>query len=80
MKRNLWVAVSLGALLFAGCSGGDAPDPGTAKQAAQNIVYSKDERTGLCYPSVSSTSYAGYNLISITNVPCSPAVEKLLVQ
>lgn len=75
-----WGVVLLGMVFVVGCSGGEAPDPGTAKKAAQNIAYSKDERTGLCYASVSSMSYAGYNVISITNVPCSPAVEKLLGQ
>ncbi len=75
-----WTAVLLGVVFLTGCLGGDAPDPGTAKKAAQNVAYSKDERTGLCYASVSSVSYSGFNVISITNVPCSPAVEKLVGQ
>lgn len=66
-------------LLCAGCEGGDAPNAGVAAKAASNVKYSKDERTGLCFASVTSTSYYGYQVVSITNVPCKN-VEKYLEQ
>jgi hypothetical protein len=60
-----------------GCSGGDAPDRETANKAAASIVYSKDPRTGLCFGSVTSQTYSGFSVISITNLPCA-AVEKYI--
>ena len=71
--------VAICSIIISGCSGGNSPDPGTAKTAAKNVVYSKDDRTNLCFGFVTSTSYAGYNVVSITNVPCKE-VEHLLVK
>ncbi len=76
MKKSFMVFVAL--LLIASCYGGDAPRPEVAKAAAGNVVYSKDDRTGLCFASVTSTTHAGYQVVSITNVPCTPEVEKLV--
>ena len=40
----------------------------------KQIIYSKDSRTGLCYASMS----LGSNWAVLTNVPCTPEVEKLI--
>ena len=63
-----------------GCTGGNAPSPSTAKAAAQNLVYSKDARTGLCFGSISNISSAsGFDVVSIITVPCEK-VEHLPVK
>ena len=36
----------------------------------KEISYFKDKRTNLCFASVYSTSYNGYEVVSITHVPC----------
>lgn len=39
------------------------------------IVYVKDSKTGLCFATFGTGSYAAL----MTNVPCTPEVEKVLV-
>lgn len=67
------------AVMMSGCDGADAPRRDVADKAVANVVYSKDARTGLCFGTITSTSYAGYSVVSITAVPCA-SVEKYLVQ
>ncbi len=47
-------------------------------QKAQNLIYVRDNRTGLCFVRsyVTNSSMGSYDIYS--NVPCSPAVESLL--
>ena len=35
-----------------------------------SITYFKDVNTGLCFASVNSYSYMGYQIVSLTCVPC----------
>jgi hypothetical protein len=76
--RTILLGISIAALLVA-CEGGDSPNPTVAKSAAANIVYTKDPRSGLCFGSITSRSYSGYEVVSITNVPCEK-VDSLLVK
>ena len=69
----------LGTLSFVGCAGGDSPSRANSKSTAVNLVYSKDDRTGLCFGSIKSMTSAGWEVVSITNVPCDK-VENLLVK
>jgi hypothetical protein len=52
--------------LSVGCS--------TPTEASQGLRYSKDYRTGLCFAS----RYINANNVVMTNVPCTPEVEKLI--
>jgi len=36
----------------------------------KEISYFKDKRTNLCFAYIYSTSYRGYEVVSITYVPC----------
>ena len=71
--------VSLLAIAAMACEGGSSPSTSAAKSAAHSIVYSKDSRSGLCFGSVTSTTHAGFSVMSITNVPCEK-VEHLLAK
>lgn len=58
----------------------DTTDPvpkDRAVEAGRNLTYFRDERTGLCFAAVQSTSYYGYMVTSIANVPCEPRVVEL---
>ena len=50
----------------------------TRAEAANSILYVKDTRTGLCF--VSNEILTDINSIVLTNVPCTPEVEKLLLK
>lgn len=76
MKRTFLL---LTIITLVGCSGGNSPDWDTAKATAQNIMYSKDARSGLCFGSVISRTYYGFKVVSIAHVPCEK-VEHLLVK
>lgn len=43
----------------------------TTSERASWLVYTKDERTGLCFAMFEANA-------SFTNVPCAPEVERLL--
>lgn len=43
------------------------------KSLSEDLEYYKDTRTGLCF----SGMYIGYYATAITNVPCTPEVEKV---
>ena len=82
MKKVLLsaVAVLLPVSMLTECSnGGKAPGASVAKASANNIVYSRDSRSGLCFGSVISYTYGGNSTVSITNVPCEK-VDSLLVK
>ena len=52
--------------------------PSKADLKEDNIVYFKDSRTGVCYAALNSTGSGGYSSTTITYVPCTPEVEKLI--
>lgn len=66
-------------LCFMGCSEATRKDlfPSRA-ESANRILYVKDTRTGLCF--VSNEILTDINSIVLTNVPCTPEVEKLLLK
>lgn len=67
------------ALLVLSCDGPIEPDWTAARRQAQkdtqNITYTKDLRTKLCF---ATAGWMEGNSATITNVPCSPEVEKLI--
>lgn len=61
-------------ILFNSCSnntGGNMPS-----RQSNGITFFKDTITGLCFGKVSSMSYSGYGIESITCVPCD-SLKKL---
>jgi hypothetical protein len=50
----------------------------TRAEGANRILYVKDTRTGLCF--VSNEILTDINSVVLTNVPCTPEVEKLLLK
>jgi len=50
----------------------------TIQEKANSITYVKDSRTGLCF--VYNTVLTNVNSVIMTNVPCTPEVERLLVK
>jgi hypothetical protein len=61
----------------AGCGTmNSAPSKSDLKE--ENIVYFKDSRTGICYAALNSASTDGFSSTTITYVPCTPEVEKLI--
>ncbi len=79
MRKFVVMFIVVIVIAAAGCSGGESPSPSTAKLAASNIVYSKDDRSGLCFGTIESKTYGLYSVVSITTVPCEK-VERLLVK
>jgi hypothetical protein len=57
------------ALLSVGCTMPAAVSESDRRSATDNIRYERDRRTGLCFAMLSSASYNGYYVISITSVP-----------
>jgi len=55
-------------LVVCGC-GQDSSKP-DVESIQDNIVYFRDGRTGLCFASVNSDTYYGWEVTSITCVPC----------
>ena len=41
------------------------------------ITYFKDPKTGICFASINSNSYAGQQVVSITTVPCEKVSQFL---
>lgn len=54
-----------------GCEGGNSIEAGIATSAAAHITYTKDKRSGLCFGMITNTTKDGYQVISLTNVPCA---------
>lgn len=79
MKSFITVCLLASILMLFGCQGGEAPTSDTAKSVVANIVYSRDARTGLCFGSIKSLTHSGFEVVSITSVPCDK-VEKFLVK
>ena len=78
-KLGLLILLSL-VLFFTGC------DSKTQKEAngekggmSDSMIYFKDKKTNLCFASVDSVSHAYNKVDSFIYVPCTPEVEKLLV-
>lgn len=71
MKKILGIAVLI---TFLSCQTTTPTDTVSVKD---NITYFKDERTGLCFATVSSVSEGYYPIASITCVPCD-SVNKLI--
>lgn len=69
-------------LLFLLTLGACAEDPIRAETKRKNeivgsITYVRDKRTDLCFAVISSHSYAQYDIISFTNVPCDRVAQFL---
>jgi hypothetical protein len=79
-KNKVTIGVLGGVVLLAvflvGCTINSAPKPADLKE--QNIVYFKDSRTGICYAALNSLGGDYSNTTTITYVPCTPEVEKLI--
>lgn len=64
--------------LLAGCEemdrGGYTEQERQVSSYSAGLIYMKDARTNLCFATCSN----GYNIGSLTNVPCSPEVLKLV--
>ena len=67
MKR--WLMV-LAALMMAGCAMPSRLSDSAGKGTMEKLRYFRDERTGLCFAVVSSTTNKLYEVVSIANVPC----------
>jgi hypothetical protein len=53
-------------LVLCGCQMNNPP----TRPGPTDIVYFQDSRTRLCFAAINSTSYAGYEIMSISAVPC----------
>lgn len=62
------------ALLLSGCYTDRRPDESLEHHFVRHMEYYKDDRTSLCY----AVSCPSCNSAMMTNVPCTPEVEKLL--
>ena len=76
MKKLLLI----GCFVFLGC---ETPEESSRRQVNSNLdtlsgqlEYYKDTRVNLCY----SGMYIGYQYGTLTNVPCTPEVEKIAHQ
>ena len=78
MKMSILGLLLLTMAISTACEGGDPTSKETAKRTALNITYSKDDRTGLCFGSITSTSYSSYKVVSITDVPCEKVKDFLV--
>lgn len=59
----------LACLLLVGCGAPVPSSKGDLKNASAGLRYFKDKH-GLCYAAINSISYFGYEVTSITAVPC----------
>ena len=77
MKKILILLV----FIFVGCNEASAREffP-TKSQEANQITYVKDSRTNLCFAYNSVTNSNGFTDSVLTNVPCTPEVERLLTK
>ena len=85
MKRVFRVAVVMVAYVLTlyavvglvGCTYNSAPNPSSLKSG--NLTYFKDARTGICYAGMNSLDvHSGWKTTTITYVPCTPEVEKMI--
>lgn len=78
MKKFL--IVFLCGIILTSCNMTSAPSNSDAQSNVSQISYIKDTRTGLCFGMLNSTSYTGYEITSITCVPCDSLKNVLLIQ
>jgi hypothetical protein len=77
--RNL--AIIIVSIAVGGCGvSASKTSARTANNAVNELTYAKDERTGICYAVVSSSSALHVNDqgMTITYVPCDPKVIELI--
>jgi hypothetical protein len=65
--KKLFVLLVFITITFVSCQMNGTSDNQDVKNS---ISYFKDERTGLCFASINSSTYTGYKVTSITCVPC----------
>lgn len=65
-------------VILGGCQITDKPSSKAIVEAAGNIAYFRDARTGICFAAVNAITSA-YATISISYVPCTPEVMKLSI-
>jgi len=65
-------------LVLAGCAAPTEVSDKVASTATSAIKYAKDYRTGLCFALIQSTTKDGWDVVSLSNVPCAN-VEDFLV-
>lgn len=70
MKKSIFI-ISL-ALIFFGCQSTEQTD---TSEISDNLSYFKDSRTGLCFAAINSNTKDGWEVISITCVPCDSVPE-----
>lgn len=75
MKRILYLLL-IGVILAA-CTEASSKRHLDNQQAESEVTYFEDPKTNLCFAQASSQSYLGYNITSITCVPCE-AIRELL--
>lgn len=72
--KNLYLFFSVITIIFlaTGCKNANTrmATEEENKKVVDAISYIKDKETDLCFATIKSTSYAGWEIISITNVPC----------
>lgn len=51
--------------------------PTDVSSVVNSITYFQDKKTGLCFASINSNSYAAQQVVSITNVPCDKVSQHL---
>lgn len=78
MKLRVVALIAFIAITNIACDGARTPSVKTVQKVAENIRYSQDQRTKLCFASLSSMTYLSWNVVSVTNVPCTPEVEALV--
>ncbi len=79
MRKRMSGGCLIAMLFIAACDGGNPPSPSVAASVAENMVYSRDSRSDLCFGSVTSQTSDLFWVVSVTNVPCE-RVEHLIVE
>lgn len=74
MKKILFLGTMI---LLASCTQVSSTSEETSRSVSDKVAYSQDARTDLCFATITSTTYMGYGVVSITSVPCT---EKVLAQ
>lgn len=64
------VALLMTSLCLVGCTQVQSPRLGESSDYGAKMSYFRDARTGLCFAYLTSMTYAGNGVASITNVPC----------
>lgn len=64
----------LSIILLVGCTIPKSPTGEEKYKATDAIRYTVDRRTGICFAVMMSRIYSGYQVFSISSVPCTPEV------